>query len=176
VKSWTLQSQRTIPYTCWYAIGRHLGWGGSPWLEPLGFLLRYNFKHYAFRVWWPNVSRNSEAYFFTLVLVLLLWNSQKSIFGKNFDWSVPWTWVQRFYAILFMLLSGIPHFFAYAHMPIFGEIWAYGHMQKNTVKWGVPEKIIQNTAQKCWHSNQKFWPNLFENFIVLSKTSTRAKK
>ena len=60
-----------------------------------------------------------------------------------------------------ILFSEIPHlaiFFLhmpicpYAHMPIFGHmgIWAYGHMQKNMAKWGIPEKRIKNAAQRCY--------------------------
>ena len=29
-------------------------------------------------------------------------------------------------------------------------IWAYGHMQKNMAKWGIPEKRIKNAAQRCY--------------------------
>ena len=28
-------------------------------------------------------------------------------------------------------------------------IWAYGHMQKNMAKGGIPEKSIKNVAQGC---------------------------
>ena len=30
------------------------------------------------------------------------------------------------------------------------QIWAYGHMQKNMAKWGIPEKRIKNPAQRCY--------------------------
>ena len=35
---------------------------------------------------------------------------------------------------------------------IFGHmgIWAYGHIQKNMAKWGIPEKRIKNAAQRCY--------------------------
>ena len=37
-------------------------------------------------------------------------------------------------------------------MPIcpYLAIWAYGHMQKNMAKWGIPEKRIKNPAQRCY--------------------------
>ena len=28
-------------------------------------------------------------------------------------------------------------------------IWAYGHVQKNMAKLGIPEKSIKNVAQEC---------------------------
>ena len=75
-----------------------------------------------------------------------------STFGRKF-----WTFTRAFVKLLQFLQSPLLPPFVAAYLAFLG---AYSD-KPNMVKWGVPEKILQNAVQirSIGPSSQKLWPN-----------------